>query len=248
MVSLFLVSCSAQDVQDIIFPDDVKAELGRLNEAVLSGDIEYILFMTKNSGVTNAVTYSKVEEILNYVPDGEVVKIDLATANFTAIKLFSGKSSTIYNISYHMEFPEKWAMVIYQLVDEGDSLRLNVLYIYKSEVSYRELNAFGFEGKGVLHYLVFLWVILSLGFIIFTLVKAFRTKFLKRKVLWLIFIVLGITEFSLNWTTGAWALHLLKISLLGVGITAQSPYSPWILSISFPLGATLFWALGKYKN
>jgi hypothetical protein len=67
----------------------------------------------------------------------------------------------------------------------------------------------------------------------------------KRKWLWLIFIALGLFQFHLNWTTGAWNLQPLSFLLLGAGFTKAAPAAPLILSVAFPLGAILFLARRK---
>ncbi len=47
--------------------------------------------------------------------------------------------------------------------------------------------------------------------------------------------------FQVNWTTGAFGYQPISISLLGVSGGAAGPYAPLVISISFPLGAVMFW-------
>jgi hypothetical protein len=55
----------------------------------------------------------------------------------------------------------------------------------------------------------------------------------------MLFILFGIGGFAINWTTGETQLSALTVRLLGVSL-AGALYGPWILSVSFPLGALVF--------
>jgi hypothetical protein len=46
-----------------------------------------------------------------------------------------------------------------------------------------------------------------------------------------------VGQWSLNWTTGGMGSNPFNLQLLGAGITRVSPYSPWILVVSLPIGA-----------
>jgi hypothetical protein len=105
--------------------------------------------------------------------------------------------------------------------------------------SLENMNKFTFDGKGALYYLVFSLAIAIPVFIIYTTVLCARTKIEKRKWLWLIFILCGLTNFSLNWTTGEWRFLPMQFELLGAGFFSV-PYGPWILSVGLPLGAVVF--------
>ena len=56
---------------------------------------------------------------------------------------------------------------------------------------------------------------------------------------WALFILFGIGSFRINWTTGETQLSALALRLLGASVTGTL-YGPWILSVSFPLGALAF--------
>ena len=104
-----------------------------------------------------------------------------------------------------------------------------------------EINRFSLEGKGTVHYL-FLFACLAVPFfILFTLVVAIRTRFNKRKWAWILFILVGFVQFSINWTTGQIGVKPLSFQLFGAGALSASVFAPWILSVSLPIGAVLFW-------
>jgi hypothetical protein len=87
-----------------------------------------------------------------------------------------------------------------------------------------------------------------LGFAIFVplitlwaLVSCVRTKLKGRKWPWVLFILLGIGKFAVNWTTGAWEFAPISVQLFGASATAPF-YGPWTVAVSLPLGAIAFLA------
>jgi hypothetical protein len=54
-----------------------------------------------------------------------------------------------------------------------------------------------------------------------------------------LFILFGVGNFALDWTTGEWQFAPLHVHLLSASVSANL-YGPWVLSVSVPLGALLF--------
>lgn len=243
-VSFFTFACSVQEMQEKILPEKVKAELENLNSAIIATNYLYFISRT-HSSLINDQTESNIVKTLDHFPVGKVRKIELATAGYTTITPFSGSPSTTYLVSYHFEFPEKWALITYRLVDEGQGLKILGLNINVSDVSFKEINSFGNAGVTPLRISVLIWGLFSVVSIIWIFVLAAKEKHLKRKPLWLIFIILGVGGFSLNWTTEAWAFQILNFSVLGAGFSTAGPFSPWIIKVAFPLGAFIFLFLKK---
>lgn len=75
--------------------------------------------------------------------------------------------------------------------------------------------------------------------ILCTLIQCVRTR-VKRKWLWIPFILIGIGSVQRNWTMGQLGLQPLSLHIPGAALTRGGLYAPWILSVSFPLGAVLF--------
>ncbi len=108
-------------------------------------------------------------------------------------------------------------------------------------VSLAKKNEFTLTGKGFLQYFFLIAAVLLLLFKIITIIVAFRTK-ISRKALWILFILFSIFVFTVNWTTGELSMNLLHLDLAGAGMTRGGVAGPWLLRISFPLGAVIFWA------
>lgn len=106
--------------------------------------------------------------------------------------------------------------------------------------SLQEINRFSFKDKRSIHYFFFIMLILVPLFIFISIFFCIKTP-LKRKWLWIIFILLGFVAFKLNWTSGDYEIQILQFKLLGAGIINYGVISPWILSFSVPIGAIIFW-------
>ena len=84
-----------------------------------------------------------------------------------------------------------------------------------------------------------LWAIGALLITLYALVLCVKTKPLKRKWLWILFILVGFGQFVINWSTGEFQIAPLALQLFSASALA-SPYGPWIIAVSLPIGAALF--------
>ena len=61
------------------------------------------------------------------------------------------------------------------------------------------------------------------------------------KPLWTAFILVGFMQLSVDWTTGAIVFQPLALVLLGASVSRGAlDISPWVVSISLPLGALIY--------
>jgi hypothetical protein len=203
--------------------DEVKKHLSR---DLLTADIDF-----------------KLSETAAYFPEGEPT--DVKTVGFNVVN-FSGRRKT--SISYQYTFPDGWALADVALVNEDGKITVMGTHINRLEQSLEEANAFTFRGKGVVHYLFLILVFVIPLFVLYSLVLCIRTPMKRRKWLWIIFVLLGVVGFNLNWTSGQVAIQALSIHLLGTGAMRASPYAPWIMTISIPIGSILFLIKRKSLN
>ena len=154
---------------------------------------------------------------------------------------FTSASGVTYRLTLEYAYPDsKWLLVSTVLERRNGKLLLAGIHFQPLSQSLETTNRFTFEGKGPLHYVVLALAILVPLFVLYVLVVCAKARPLKRKWLWLIFIALGVVQFSLNWTTGTWELKPLSLSLLGAGFWQAGPSAPVILTIALPLGAIVF--------
>jgi hypothetical protein len=172
-------------------------------------------------------------------PDGEPIGIKLIDYQFTTFSPFNGSASTNYSIAFEYEYPEIWIVTIAALRRANEETSVTGINAFRNLQSLENLNALTFENKSALHFVMVLLAVVVFGFIVATLITAIRTKIPKRKWLWIIFIIIGIGQISLNWTTGELSFAA-NFNLFAVGMVRRG-LGPWILQIGIPLGAALFW-------
>lgn len=182
---------------------------------------------------------SQLEQIHRLMADKSPAVTNLVGYNWH--KAVGGAAT--YNLTYQFGYGSKqWVLANAAWRETPDGRREIIgLTATPLAASLQEINGFSFKKAGGTHYLLLAAALIVPVFIITTLVVCIRTKIARRKWLWVIFILLGVTSFSLNWTTGQTGISPLSIQLLGVSATASSVYSPWIISVSLPIGAIVFW-------
>lgn len=151
------------------------------------------------------------------------------------------RNSDLYriNLSFEYQFPSKWLLINVATQKKDGVSTIIGFNIYPLSDSLENLNKFTLAGKNLMQYVTLSFAILIPVFTLYALVLCIRTKMQKRKWLWIIFIIIGIGKFTVNWTTGQWNLAPLSFQLFGAGSFAP-PYGAWLISISLPLGAILF--------
>lgn len=142
-------------------------------------------------------------------------------------------------LSYQVELSSGWLIGSIVIVDEGHGGLITGARFNPSPVSLQELNRFTFHGKSASHYWFLTLAILIPIFSLWVLVLCARSK-IRKKWLWMIFILFGIVTFRLNWTTGELSWQLINIQLLGTSVVKFGIYAPWIFAISLPIGAVTF--------
>lgn len=105
--------------------------------------------------------------------------------------------------------------------------------------SLEKLNALNLMDRPVLGLLFIPLLIVLPLFSIYALVLCIRTP-LKRKWLWVLFILFGVMTLRLNWSTGGLEFQPLTVQLLSASFFRSGFAGPWIFGLSFPLGALLF--------
>ncbi len=151
----------------------------------------------------------------------------------------SGQKSTTTNITFEYHFPQQWLLVnVANRKSEGVSSIVG-FRVKPIADSLEHINKFSLPGKTPLDYLVLVLAVAVPLFIVYALARCVRMRALRRKWLWIVFIMLGVGQFAVNWTTGQWLLNPLYLQVLGASAFAP-PYGPWILSFSLPIGAMVF--------
>lgn len=152
-----------------------------------------------------------------------------------------------YQVNQALEYPQITVLVSVLMVREPggqwlvDGFHLNTLNPAQAEAA----TSFSLQGKSPIHYGVLAAVVLApLICLASAGVAAWR-----RRWGWMALCLFGIGQLSLNWASGEWQFQPLHFSLLSAGFfKGMGPFDPWILMVSLPLPAILFWALGRHRT
>lgn len=212
--------------------EDYLAKLREMN-------FEYIKSKLSNE-LKPQVTDALLVQLAGYFRGGELKSTEIIGSQ---VHVFNGVWQGNFTFEYH--FSEGWNLANAAFRKVGDKYEVIGLNVYQTEMSQKELNAFNLSNKSLLHYLTLIVAVIVPLFIIVSTYFCARTPIPKRKWLWVIFILLGVSAIQLNWTTGQFAFQLLNVNLLGASAGAAGPHAPWVISASIPLGAIIFWIKRK---
>lgn len=196
-----------------------------------------------DKGLAGPEVRGNLEKMAALFPAGEPRSVKLVGA----YKHFQNESR-ILNTTFEYEFSEGWVLANVAIDEKNGAKSITGLNVYPRTQSLEQENQFTLIGKQPAQYLILAGAIGAALVSLFALVACIRTKPLRRKWLWILFIVLGVGQFAVNWTSGEWGIVPISVQLLGAGATA-APYGPWIVSCSIPLGAIvfLFWRRGRER-
>jgi hypothetical protein len=149
--------------------------------------------------------------------------------------------TTTYNLTYEVAFPGRWFVARAVFTDGGGKIDLKGLRVQRLDDSLERVNGFASGVKSPTQYLGLLLIFGIGAFMIATMIVCGRTPGIKRKWLWMVFIAIGIVEFSINWTTGQFFIQPISFYIPAISFYRAGPYAPWIFIGTLPLGAILFW-------
>ena len=234
---LALCGCNANDFlcnsMNTMAPDDDEALAKECLTALLNGDYETVKAHLDPQLLKPDIEsdLTKISKIFAY---GEPLAMELVGCN-----VFSSSEKRRTSLTYQYQFPDAWVLAAVTIDTFGENKTLMGINVNPIPKSLGELNAFTLSGKSVKHYILLTIACMVPFFIVWTIVLCARTK-IRKKWLWIIFILVGVTKLQLNWTTGQMGFQPIAFQIPGSGIAKMGLYAPWILTISFPLGAVMF--------
>jgi hypothetical protein len=161
---------------------------------------------------------------------------------FSEKNIGGGNSQTTLNYEYKLN-DHSYQIISVLLDTSSKPSTLLGCHLTKSKVSAMDAFSFSLKNKPPINHIIFVLAILIPLFSLFALVQCIRTK-VRRKWLWILFILFSFGSISLNWNTSDLHFTLIQFQLFGAGC-GQGMGGPWMLSIGFPLGA--IWFLVKRK-
>lgn len=145
-----------------------------------------------------------------------------------------------FNLTFQYEYPDRWLLANVVLQRHGKDLKIIGVHVSPLTDSLENIHRFSLDGKSALQYTILGLAIIVPIFIVITLIQCIKTPVARRKWAWILFILMGLCSFKINWTDGSLIFSLVSFQLLGAGFFRASTYAPLMLSVSIPLGAIMF--------
>lgn len=177
----------------------------------------------------------KLERIASVFPPGKPSDIQTVGA-----QTFSNPDTTRVSLTFQYAYPGKWLLANVVLQKKEGEVVVAGITVRPLRDSLENINRFSFDGKGITHYAVFALAIAIPLAIVLVTILCIKTPIPKRKWLWVIFVLAGFVEVTLNWTDGNLTVKPISFLLFGAGFSKASPYGPLLLSVSIPIGAIVF--------
>lgn len=187
-----------------------------------------------NPTVKETVSRARLEEIASFFPQEEPKDITVVGWH-----VLNSPNMQRADLTLQYEFSNKWLLTNIFLQKSGDTFLVNGINVKPLSDSLENINSFTFQDKGISNYIVLISAIVIPLFIVGVLILCIKTPIPKRKWLWILFVLLGFVQITLNWTTGDINVTPLYFQILGAGFW-KTPYGPMLISISLPLGAIVF--------
>jgi len=236
-LGLLLAGCDRKAFLQRLVPkeDDVFAR--RFFAAIRLGDYTAADQMLVPS-LRDAKSESGLRELNRVLAHGEPVSVEIIGCNVFAAASSQGATRTT-NLLYQIRFPDSWAAGNIAVSHQGGATAIVDSHFQPIPNSLEILNGFTFVGKSAVHYLVFAIWFAVLLLILVALIICIRSR-IRRKWLWIIFILLGFIRFRFDWTSGHFDVQPVSVVLFGVSAFRSNLYAPWILGFAIPVGAIIF--------
>lgn len=142
-------------------------------------------------------------------------------------------------ISYQLGDTLGWVLAHVALAERDGDWRVEGVSAYKRQLSLEEENSFRIVGRPLLAYQWLACTLIAAAFSLGVAIAVARTRRMPKRWRWVVLALIGVGQFSLNWSSGGWEFRPLQFQLLSAGFLTSGPFAPWILSFALPLGAAL---------
>lgn len=233
---LALAACNQADmIQKFASPADQALAKGYLD--LLRQQRFDELEKAADPSIAGSSLHASLARMATFIPPGEPSAITLVGAH----RMTSGDASTA-DLTWEYGFSGQWILMSVAVKNQGGKASITGLSVVPQPASLEAQNRFTLTGKAPLQYAVFVLAVVFPLLSLAALVVCIRTRLQGRKWPWILFILLGLGELSVNWTTGAWSLNALAVQLFSASAFAPL-YGAWTFAVSLPLGAIVFLVL-----
>ena len=233
-ILLLLIGCNQQAWFDKFVPKE-EAEFSKRFLALFASRDFAAIEQLLDPSLKDPEVRSKLQQVADQFPPSPPVEVEVVGAH-----TFNSSQRAQYDLTFQYAYPEKWLLANVVLNKQDGRITVAGVHVNLLKDSLQNINRFTFAGKGVVNFVFFALAIAIPTFILVALVLCVRTPIPRRKWLWIVFILFGFVQFSLNWTVGSVNITTLSFLLLGAGFAQAGPAAPYVFTVAIPLGAILF--------
>lgn len=152
-----------------------------------------------------------------------------------------GKKVRQVELGYQFRFTEGWQLARIVTHSSADGRFVVAIQCNPLPATLQEINRFDVNNKKPVHQLFLGACVLVPMIIVVTILMCIGSR-VRRRWLWILFILVGFGQFEINWSSGQWDFHPLSVLVLGAGLWRHGVYGSWILKFGIPVGAMVFLA------
>ena len=228
-----LAGCDGTTLLNQLASTDEQAYARSLVERLRARDFDAVQ-QALDKSLVDPELRATLENMAGMVPAGTPRSVQIVGAQ----KHYQNGVTTLH-ATYEYEFAQGWLLAQVSIAEKDGRRAVTSFRVEPRSQSLAEENAFSLAGKGLVHYLTLVLAVAAALLSIAALVVCVRMRPLRRKWIWIAFIVFGFCKFTLNWNTGV--LLFQPLSLLLFSASAIAPLgAPWTVSYAIPLGAIVF--------
>jgi len=184
-----------------------------------------------------AVTDARLQVQAALIPDPPPQAVKLV--NFETADVQGGRQTSVVR---EYLYPDRLLVVSTAIREQtgqpAQILAFNIQAVGRAALA---VGRFSLRGKSTTQYFLLGLAVLIPLLLICALGVLARDAKARFKWLWTPFMIVGFMKLSVNWATGAVLFQPLGVVLFGASVTrGPLDVSPWIVSISLPLGALVY--------
>lgn len=233
LAAVLLAACSKQTMINYFSSPQDQANAQKVIAQLRQGDLDAIE-KTLDPGIKDASTRRMLITMASLIPEGKPLSVKVVGADKHIMD-----SGTTVNTTFEYQFPDKWLLINVAFRQDKGARTIVGFSVKPLAQSLEDENKFTLSGKSPLQYGVLVSAVVAVLFTLYALVACIRTRMRRRKWLWILFILVGVGEFWVNWTTGKAGFMPVSVQLFSASAFANF-YGPWKIAVSFPLGAVWF--------
>ncbi len=168
--------------------------------------------------------------------------ISVKTVEARTIRSLDSRTTTM-TVEY--EFSQSWLLAQVVILTKNGLKTITGFSVNPTPEPIEVMNEFTFDDKGFSQYAGLFLALWVAGLTLYAFVVCARMNIGKKKWVWMVAMLVGIGQLTVNWTTGQWFFTPFALQTLFPLGASCTPYGPWMLHIYSPVAAIAFLRLRK---